>query len=201
MASAPQTWITVEDYLATERAAERKSEYFDGQMFAMAGATEAHNLIVGNLIHELKKQLEQRECRVYPSDMRVQCPRGLYTYPDVTVVCGPPRFRDDCFDTLLNPTVIIEVLSENTEAYDRGKKWEQYNGIESLKHYVLVSSDHTHVDAYTRRSQSAWEYSAADELQQRAILSAIACELPLSTIYRQVDFPKPPRLRFLPPNV
>jgi Uma2 family endonuclease len=197
MASAPQRWINEDEYLAAERAAERKSEYFDGRIFAMAGATESHNLIVGNLIQGLKNQLEQRECRVYPSDMRVKSPRGLYTYPDVVIVCGPPKFRDDCFDTLLNPTVIIEVLSESTEAYDRGAKWEQYSGIESLKHYVLVSSDHARIDIFTRNAQNAWEYSGIEDLKESAILSAIGCELPLSAIYRQVEFPEPRRLRFI----
>jgi Uma2 family endonuclease len=197
MASAPQRWITEEEYLAAERAAVRKSEYFDGRVFVMAGATEAHNLIVGNLIQRLKNQLEQRECRVYPSDMRVKSPRGLYTYPDVVVVCGSPKFRDDVFDTLLNPTVIIEVLSESTEAYDRGAKWEQYSGIESLKHYVLVSSDHARVDLYTRNTQGNWEYIGVDDLQKSAVLSAIGCELPLNGIYRQVEFPEPRRLRFI----
>jgi Uma2 family endonuclease len=98
---------------------------------------------------------------------------------------------------LLNPTVIIEVLSEGTEAYDRGAKWEQYSGIESLKHYVLVSFDHARIDLYTRNSQGIWEYSGIDDLQRSAVLSAIGCELPLSAVYRQVEFPEPRRLRFI----
>lgn len=152
---------TVEEYLALERVAETKSEFFDGEIFAMAGGSEAHNLIAGNLIGELHGALRGGRCRVYPSDMRVKTPTGLYTYPDASVMCGKPEFEGDRQDILLNPVVIFEVLSPSTEAYDRGRKFQNYREIPSLMAYVLVSQDRTLMEQFARGADGAWAFTAA----------------------------------------
>ena len=140
MSTAPKTYLTQADYLHRERAAEGKSEFYRGEMFAMAGASREHNLIVGNLVTSLNLQLRDRDCQVYPSDMRVKVsPTGLYTYPDVSVACENPEFEDAQGDTLLNPRVLVEVLSDSTEAYDRGPKFEQYRQLASLRDYLLIN--------------------------------------------------------------
>ncbi len=132
--------LTPEEYLAIERRSETRNEYLDGEMVAMTGGSRNHNLIVMNIGRELSLQLKKRPCEVYASDQRVRIPAtGLYTYPDVVVVCAEPRFEDEELETLLNPTLLIEVLSPTTEAYDRGKKFEHYQTIPSLSEYLLVS--------------------------------------------------------------
>jgi Uma2 family endonuclease len=132
--------MSPDEYLAFEREAECKHEYWHGEVFAMAGASREHNLLVSNLVHLLVGALQDRPCEVYPSDMRVSAASAkVFTYPDVSVVCSGPNFADDAQDTLLNPVVIIEVLSDSTEAYDRGKKFEYYRTIPSLQHYLLVA--------------------------------------------------------------
>jgi Uma2 family endonuclease len=132
--------LTPEEYLARERQVDTKSEFYDGELFAKAGASRSHNLIVGNVTGELRAQLRGRPCEVYPADMRVKVSEtGLYAYPDVVVVCGEPRFEDEHLDTLLNPTVIVDVLSPSTEAYDRGEKFAQYRKLASLREYVLIA--------------------------------------------------------------
>ena len=139
MSLQPKPRLTPEDYLALERSADFKSEYFDGEIFAMTGASEPHNTIVANTLSEIRQQLKKRPCKVYANDMRVKVdPTGLYTYPDVVVVCGKARLEDAHLDTLLNPTLIVEVLSDSTEAYDRGRKFEHYRKLESLAEYVLI---------------------------------------------------------------
>ncbi len=135
-------FLSPQEYLAMERQAETKSEYYAGEVFAMAGASRKHNLIVPNLAYLLVGQLKSRSCEVYNSDMRVKVSAtGLYTYPDLAVVCGKPRFDDDQEDTLLNPTVIVEVLSKSTEAYDRGEKFAMYRALESMTDYLLIAQD------------------------------------------------------------
>lgn len=183
--AAKRTWTPAE-YLARERASSERHEFLAGEVFAMAGATFEHNKIVGNLVGELRSALRQRPCDVTPSDMRVKIPAfGLYTYPDVTVVCGDPQFEDEVRDTLLNPTVIIEVLSESTEAYDRGKKFRYYRSIPSLREYVLVAQDAISVERYTRGDGGVWslqESGAGDTL----VLASIGCEVPVGEIYLKV---------------
>ena len=164
MSAHPSLRLTPEEYLALERKSEHKSEYFNGEMFAMTGASEPHNLIAGNVFASLHFQLRTRQCKVYPSDMRVKVgPVGLYTYPDVTVVCGEARFDDAQKDTLTNPTIIVEVLSASTEGYDRGKKFEHYRKLESLAEYFLFAendpNDRTKVETYFsdfRSVNGAW---------------------------------------------
>ena len=184
----PTAKMTPEEYLERERQAETKSEYFAGEVFAMAGAGEAHNLIVTNVIIALGTQLRKRPCKVYPSDMRVLVsPTGLYTYPDVVVVCGEPRFLDEKRDTLLNPTLLVEILSESTEAYDRGKKFEHYRQIESLQEYLLVSQVAPRVERFLRQEAGTWLFSEAKGLHATAELTSIQCRLPLAEVYEKVD--------------
>ena len=149
-----------------------------------------HNKIVGNLVGELRSALRHRPCDVTPSDQRVAVPvTGLYTYPDVTVVCGAPLFEDDTRDTLLNPTVLIEVLSPSTEAYDRGKKFRNYRSIATFREYVLVAQDMVSVERYTRGDDGVWSLhdSGAGE---RLVLASIGCEIAVDEIYLKV-FPAP----------
>ena len=186
----PKTLLTPEQYLAIEREAEYKSEYFQGEMFAMAGAGWVHNLLVANLIAGLHPQLRSRPCRVCPSDMRVRVrATGLYTYPDVVVVCGERRFLDERRDTLLNPSLLIEVLSPSTEAYDRGKKFEHYRSIESLREYLLVASDRVHVDQYTCQADGRWLLTSADRLEDSLDLQSVGCRLALADLYERIDLP------------
>lgn len=192
MASAPiqRTILTAEDYLILERGSEMKHELLDGEMVAMTGGSSNHNLTTVNLAGELRQRLKQRPCRVYSGDMRVRIPEvGIYTYPDVLVVCGEPRFEDEYRDTLLNPTVVIEVLSPSTEAYDRGRKFEHYGKLESLKEYVLVTQDQARVEHYLRQDDHVWLYANMSGLEGELSLSSIQCEVPLAEIYDKVDFP------------
>lgn len=159
MSSAPKTNLTPEEYLAIERAAETKSEYFRGEMCALAGASVAHNSLVANLIERLGPVARLRGCRVFPSDMRIKVTAlGKYTYPDVVVVCGRPELEDAHVDTLLNPAVILEVLSSSTEAYDRGAKFQHYRKLPSLRCYVLVSQERPSVEVFTRQEGGFWRY-------------------------------------------
>ena len=188
MSLQPNTYITPEEYLAIERRAEYKSEYFNGEMFAMAGASERHVLIVTNLVIELGGQLRGRPCTVYSTDLRVQVsPTGLYTYPDVVVVCGQARFADDQKDTLLNPTLIIEVLSDSTKDYDRGGKFQHYRTLASLTEYVLVSQETCHVERCVRQPENRWLLSETNEVKDTIHLSSIGCDLVLAEVYDKVD--------------
>ncbi len=189
MTTVPKRLLTPEEYLAKERKAQYKSEYYDGEMFAMLGASREHNLIAGNVNGEARNQLRGRPCEVYQSDMRVKVSRtGLYTYPDVVIVCGEPRFEDAEVDTLLNPTVIFEVLSESTEGYDRGKKSEHYRRISSLREYVLIAQDRCHVERFTRQPDDRWTLWETDDLQAVLELPSVGCELNLTEIYARVKF-------------
>jgi Uma2 family endonuclease len=193
MSLRPKPYLSPEDYLALERSAEFKSEYFDGEIFAMTGASESHNLIVINTIRELSIQLKKRPCKVYANDMRVRVsPTGLITYPDVMVVCGQAQFDDSHLDTLLNPTLIVEVLSDSTEAYDRGRKFEHYRKLESLTEYVLITQHRPHVESYRRQPDQRWVLAESDGLDSSLPLDAIDCELVLAEIYDKVEFPGAP---------
>jgi Uma2 family endonuclease len=189
MSTLAKSFLTPEEYLKIERQAEYKSEYFAGEMFAMAGAVERHNLICWNILGQLYHQMRQRRCRAYPSDMRVRVSAtGLYTYPDIVALCGEPKFLDDHRDTLLNPSVIVEVLSPSTEAYDRGRKFEHYRSIESLAEYLLVASDRVHADLYRRQADGLWVLSPAGEPGDTVELPSIGCRLLLADVYEKVDF-------------
>jgi Uma2 family endonuclease len=187
LASKPERWITPEEYLEADRKAEFKSEYLDGQVFAMSGASRRHNLIVGKLIVALGVQLHGRPCEVYPSDMRLRVPEtGLYTYPDVTVVCGTPELQDGHFDILLNPTVLVEVLSESTERTDRGRKSLHYRRIRSLAQYLLVSQDEPLVESYRRTGEAEWQLTEAVGVDASVTLDSIGCTVELSELYEGI---------------
>ena len=180
--------LTPAEYLARERKSETKSEFIGGQVLAMAGASEQHNLITLNVGAELRAQLRRRPCRVYPSDMRVRIDElGTYTYPDVTVVCDEPRFEDDQRDTLLNPTAIVEVLSKSTERYDRGRKFQAYRTLASLTEYVLIAQDRVYVEHYVRQPEGFWLLSEATELSAEIQLPTLNCTLSLADVYDKVE--------------
>ena len=185
---AAKKYITPEEYLTAERRATVKSEYVYGEVFAMSGASNAHNIITVEITTELNLQLRQRGCFVYSGDMRVKTkPTGAYFYPDVVVVCDKPRFEDNVFDTLLNPILIVEVLSPSTEAYDRGEKFAHYQELVSLREYVLVSQDRVRVEHH-RLIEAHWvgkTFEASEDVLQ---LNSIECELPLRDIYTRVSF-------------
>jgi Uma2 family endonuclease len=188
VSTQPTTFLTPEQYLEIERKAEYKSEYLNGEMFAMAGAGEQHNRITVNLLIELGSQFRGGKCRSYGSDMRVHVPAsGLYTYPDISVVCGPPKLADQQLDNLLNPILIVEVLSPSTEAYDRGRKFEYYRSIETLNEYLLVAQERPHVELYTKED-GRWLLSEARGLEQNIELKSVGCRVPLSAIYELVEF-------------
>jgi Uma2 family endonuclease len=154
----------------------------------MAGASKEHNLIVGNAFAELHAQLKKRPCQVYSSDMRVKVSTsGLYTYPDIVVSCGKEQFDDKHKDTLLNPTLIIEVLSDFTEAYDRGEKFKQYRQLDSLMEYVLIAQDKHLIEHYVRQPDNQWLFSETEDLQDIVQLSAINCHLTLHETYNKVE--------------
>lgn len=176
--------MTPEQYLEIERNAEYKSEYYAGEMFAMAGASEAHGLISINLAALLHSQLRRSQCRPFVSDLRVNIPAtGLYTYPDIVVTCGERKFIDAKADTLLNPVLIAEILSPSTEAYNRGRKFEHYRNIPTLNEYLLVAQDRIPVDLYTRQTAGAWLLTSASQLSDTLALPSINCSVLLADLY------------------
>ncbi len=183
---------TVAEYLTMDRAAETKHQFLRGEIFAMAGASREHNLLVSHLLRALGNALEERGCEVYPSDMRVAVHDGeLYTYPDISITCDKPRFLDGERDTLLNPHVIFEVLSDSTETYDRGKKFEIYRTIATLADYVLVSQKEPLVEHFTRQPDGSWNLRER-RLGDRIELCAVACVIAVEGVYRSVL--PPPRV-------
>lgn len=188
MATLPTYQLSPDEYLAAERKAEYKSEYVDGVMYAMAGASERHNLIAANTIISLGAQLRGRPCRVYPSDLRVRVPNSRrFFYPDVSVVCGETQFADEQRDVILNPVLIVEVLSDATAACDRGKKFLSYQQIPSLREYLLVSQDDFLIEHYLRQDDEAWLYTKAAGLEESLKLPSIDCELALRDVYDKVS--------------
>jgi Uma2 family endonuclease len=188
------TYYTAEAYLQQERNATHKSEYYKGEIFAMAGASLIHNEIVGNIIFALKDALrkQKKSCRVFPSDLRLHIPANtLYTYPDVTVICGEPEFTDDNFDIITNPTLLVEVLSESTQRYDRGEKFKLYRDIISLQTYVLVSSESYLVEVFTKKLKNLWELRIYQNLDEVIALESLEISVPMSEIYLNVSFENP----------
>ena len=183
------TYVSPDEYLRLERQAEYKSEYLNGEIFAMSGASEAHNLATGNIFGELRQQLKDRQCRAYMSDMRVKVRSNtFYTYPDDTVVCGEPQFEDKEVDTLLNPTLLVEVLSQSTERYDRIAKTSYYRTIDSLQEHLLVAQHEFRVEQYLRQPNGQWsltQYTSPDEVVK---LTSIDCSLRLTDVYDKIVF-------------
>ena len=187
MSALRRPFVSAGDYLAAERAGKTKHEYYAGQVYAMAGASERHNLVAGNVFASLHSQLRRRSCNVYPSDMRVKVrSMVLYTYPDISAVCGVPQFEDERRDTLLNPTLIVAVLSPSTENYDRGRKFQHYRTLPALEEYLLVAQDALHVEHYARQSDGRWVLTEADGMDGVIHLAAIGCDLLLADVYEKV---------------
>ncbi len=185
MTTQSRPYLSEEEYLAIEREADRKSEYMDGEAVAMAGASFDHNLLVANCVGALWGRLRGTSCAVVPSDLKVQASSKIY-YPDVTVVCGEPRFRDGTRDLLLNPTLVVEVLSPSTKNFDRGEKFMRYRLIEPLRDYVLVAQDEIHVEHF-RRQGELWVLSETRDPEGRLSIESIGCELSLGEIYDRVE--------------
>ena len=189
MSAQAQPRLTPEQYLAEERAAEFRHEYYNGHIYAMSGGSFQHFQIIGNITAELHARLKKRPCAVGSSDLRLRVsPDGLYTYPDVLVICGDPKFADDRRDTLLNPALIVEVLSPSTEAYDRGFKSAQYRTVESLEEYALVSQAEPRVEVFRRQSGGHWLLSEAVGLEAVCHFESLDCAVPLAEIYSKVTF-------------
>lgn len=189
MVAQPIATMTEGEYLAFERASETKHEYLDGQVYAMAGASVKHGRIIQNTSGSLYNQLRGGPCEAITNDLRVRISATqLNTYPDIVVVCGEPQLTDEHLDTLLNPTVLIEVLSPSTETYDRSTKWLHYQRIESLQEYVLIAQDTPRIDHYAREDGATWRYSATIGLESSVELPAIGCSLALAEVYENVAF-------------
>jgi Uma2 family endonuclease len=187
----PLPKMTVEEFLAFERSSDEKHEYYDGVIIAMSGAKRAHNTISTNITGLLWQQLKGKDCENFSSDMRVFVPKTrLYAYPDIVVVCGELQFLDDVPDTLTNPLVLIEILSDSTESYDRGKKFENYRAIDSLQEYVLVSQDRAAIDKYVKHGDGFWRLTDATGLGSAITLESIECTLNLADVYNKVRFPE-----------
>ena len=202
MASLPQTRYTPEQYLELDRKAEGRSEYVNGEILAMAGASREHNLIVTNLVREISLALRGQPCETYSNDMRVRVNLTRYTYPDVVVTCGQPQFIDGQLDTLKNPTVIAEVLSPTTESDDRSWKFAHYRRLEALMDYVMLSQFQPFVEHYTRQDDQ-WVLTEVVGLGAVLRLPSLGCELPLSAVYERVEFapdPDMPALEFWKDN-
>lgn len=187
MSALPKKYYSPEEYLALERAAEYKSQYYAGEIFAMAGGSPRHNLISTNVIGELRALLKGRPCKVYPSDQRLKIPAtGSYTYPDVSVVCGEAQFDDE--DLLLNPILLVEILSESTEAHDRGKKFEHYMRIPSFREYLLIAQDRCRIEHYVKQDGGMWSFSVVSDLQGSIELPTLNCQLSVAEVYYQIKF-------------
>jgi Uma2 family endonuclease len=190
----PVKRYTPQEYYALEREAEYKSDYYQGEIFNMSGGTANHSLISTNLAGEIRNRLKGKPCRAYESNLRLNVLRtGLRCYPDVSVYCGPLQLdpEDSAGETATNPTLLFEVLSKSTEAYDRGLKAENYRQIESLRAYVLVSQTKAHVEIFERQGDGPWVLGEANGLDAVLKLPAIDIELPLAEIYAGVEFPPP----------
>lgn len=181
--------FTPEEYLTLERAADCKSEYLDGEIYAMAGGGPEHNTITVNLAREVSAKLKGTSCQAFSSDMKVRSKTmSLFAYPDLTVVCGEPRFHDERQDVLTNPKVIFEVLSSTTEAYDRGLKFANYQVNESFTDYVLVAQDEPRIDHYARQGENQWLLTVVVGLDAQLSLASIDCTLLLSEVYDRITF-------------
>lgn len=181
--------MSPEEFLEFERSSDERHEYRNGEIFAMSGAKRAHNLISVNLAAELRTGLKGRDCETYASDMRIWVGiAALYTYPDMVVVCGELQFLDTTQDTLVNPTVLIEILSESTEAYDRGRKFEYYRKIDSLKEYILIAQTHPYIEKYVKHGDGFWLLSEIAGIDSFLKIESIDCTIPLAEIYDKIDF-------------
>lgn len=184
----PEQYLSLEEYFKFDEASEIRHEYFQGAIFAMTGASENHNLISMAVGRNIDIQLDGKPCRPYPGDFRLKIEAvNLYTYPDVSVICDETQLADGRRDTFTNPTILIEVLSESTEAYDRGKKFAFYRTISSLQEYILIVQEKPHVERY-RRTNHGWLFTEYYMLDAVVVLDSIGCTLSLADIYKRVSF-------------
>ncbi|HXG66673.1 MAG TPA: Uma2 family endonuclease [Blastocatellia bacterium] len=184
MSTQTNYYMSPEEYLEIERKAEYKSEYSDGVMYVKAGGSERHNLIATNIIGILHRQLLESPCKVYNSDMKVRIfTAKKYCYPDVSVVCGETRFDDEYQDTILNPILIVEVLSDATAGYDRGGKFQAYKQLASFREYILVSQEQYLIEQYVRQGDHSWLYTDVSGLEGLLHLPSIGCSLALRDVY------------------
>ncbi len=195
--------ITETEYLDLERHAEFKSEFFAGEVFPMSGGTPLHSQIATNLAAELRNQLKGKRCVPYNSDLRLKVEAsGLLTYPDLSVVCGPLQLATGTDDTVVNPTVIVEVLSDSTEAYDRGKKFENYRLMPSLREYLLVSQKEPRIDQFIRQENEQWLLREVAGLEATLALPVLEIKISLAEVFAGVEFvPAPIRARTPPPQI
>lgn len=179
----------VEEYLRMERETPGKRDFLDGEVFDMTGGSRAHNLIAGNIFASFHRQLRRREpCEVYMNDMRVKVEFGeLYTYPDVVLTCESPEMEDEHFDTLLNPQVIVEVLSPSTEAYDRGLKFENFRSLQTLCDYLLVHQNKIHIEHFVRQEGNQWVLSEWRKSSDTIEIDSVGCQLKLAEVYEKTN--------------
>jgi Uma2 family endonuclease len=198
MSTLPKKRYTVDEYLDLEEGASYKSQYYDGEIFAMAGASLSHNRIVANIVSELREKLRGTDCEVLPGDMMIQCPTGLYSYADVVVVCGKPDvMKHRGVHVLLNPQVIVEVLSDSTESFDRGKKFAHYRSIPKLTEYLLVAQDRYSVDHFWRGQSDEWGLNAVNGPDASVQFKSLKCAMAMTAVYERVEVPDvedPPRV-------
>lgn len=188
VASVSKRLYSPAEYLTLERASDTRSEFREGEIVPMPGASRIHNLIVASILANIYNQIRKRNCEVYASDMRVKVTSGgNYTYPDIVIVCGTPQLEDEHLDTLLNPSVIVEVLSQSTESYDRGDKFEQYRSIDSLSDYILISQERFRVEHFIRQPDDFWLYRSYSALSEQVHIDSIDCILPLEEVYEKID--------------
>jgi Uma2 family endonuclease len=190
MAANPERRYTLEEYLELDRTSEERFEFWGGEIFCMSGGGQAHDRIIVNFIVALSARLDVSNCRVFSSDMRIKVPSAPpYRYADVSALCGEARFEEiGGVDALVNPQLIVEVLSASTEAYDRGDKFTHYKSIPTFGEYLLVAQHRPHVTHLYRQSDGTWIYAEANDLESTLRLDSLDCDLPLSEIYRGVSF-------------
>lgn len=187
MSAVPKTLLSAKDYLDFERKSEFRHEFYKGEIFQMSGASREHNVLVTNLVTSANSQFRGKSCETYSNDMRVHIPiTGLFTYPDIVIVCGEPKFLDEEFDTLLNPIVLIEVLSPTTAGYDRGKKFWHYQSIESLREYLLVAQDEVKVEHLVKQMDGRWAVSEYTSPETKIELPSVEISLQISEIYERI---------------
>lgn len=193
MSALPKPYISVEEYLTLEATSEFRHEYIHGDVLAMTGGSRKRNRIAGNVLRALGESLDIQGCEVYINDVRVKIQdTGAYMYPDVVIVCGEEEVDDYRGEHLLNPIILIEVLSDSTESYDRGVKWAHYKRILSLQEYLVISQNNPYVEHYTRQEAHSWRYVTYEGLESVILLSSVGLELSLKALYRKVRFPLPP---------
>jgi Uma2 family endonuclease len=191
MSSLPERVYTAQEYLALERAAEFRNEFVNGQIRALSGGSLAHNLLVGNLLVGIREQLRGRSCSVFSNALRVKVDTlETYVYPDVVALCEPPRLEDAHADTLLNPAVIVEVLSESTERYDRGDKFAHYRKIDSLREYILVAQDKVRIEQYVRHGEH-WLFNEISDPAGALRIETLGCEIAIRDVYDRVELASP----------